>query len=308
MRSRRQAVVASAWRMTTWLDSWSAEAVSEVLAAHGVLDGAVALQGVPQSDPQWARGHAIIGGRLVAKFALSEISAYGIARETRILRLLDGRLPVPEVAVASSDPAFLATRLVAGEPLGDGAGAAPDLVRFLTALHDPAILRLVGEDALSEPAPQATTDELRSRLPPVIRANQAVLVAGWCDWVDDVLAVPAKPVFVHGDLHGYNQVWSGGRLRLVADFDGSGAAEPEFDLRYFPSIGPGGVELLRQVLALYPRPLSLDRVMAWHVRTVLGDAMWRTEARVALPGGGTAASWVDALTRRFDVLDVGPQA
>jgi hypothetical protein len=123
--------------VTTWLDTWSPDAVWEVVAAHGVLDGAVALQGVPQSDPQWARGHAIIDGRLVAKFALSEVTASGITRETRILRLLHGRLPVPEVVVASSDPAFLATRLVAGEPLDDGAGAAPDLARFLTALHDP---------------------------------------------------------------------------------------------------------------------------------------------------------------------------
>jgi aminoglycoside phosphotransferase (APT) family kinase protein len=134
-----------------------------------------------------------------------------------------------------------------------------------------------------------------------------VLVARWCDWVDDVLAARGEPVFVHGDLHGYNQVWRDGRLRLVADFDGSGAAEPEYDLRYLPAIGAGGVELVRGVLARYPRPLSLDRVMAWHVRTVLGDAMWRTEARVGLPGGGTAASWVDALARRFDALNVGPR-
>ena len=30
--------------------------------------------------------------------------------------------------------------------------------------------------------------------------------------------------------------------------------------------------------------------MAWHVLTSLGDAMWRTEAGVALPGGGTATT------------------
>ena len=44
------------------------------------------------------------------------------------------------------------------------------------------------------------------------------------------------------------------------------------------------------------RALDLDRVMAWHVLTVLGDALWRTEAGVELPGpGGSAETWVDDL-------------
>jgi hypothetical protein len=170
-----------------------------LLAAHGVRDGAVELQGVPQSNPRFATGHAIVGGWLVAKFALSEMPARGIAYETRILRLLHGRLPVPEIVVASSDPVFLATRLVAGEPLDDGAGAAPDLARFLAALHDPAIAALVGDVAPYAPEPQATTDALRSRLSPLVRRDQAVVVEGWCDWVDGVLAIPGEPVFVHRD-------------------------------------------------------------------------------------------------------------
>ena len=45
-----------------------------------------------------------------------------------------------------------------------------------------------------------------------------------------------EPVFVHGDLHGYNQLWDQRRLRLrlVADFETSGAAEAEYDLRVIP--------------------------------------------------------------------------
>jgi hypothetical protein len=46
----------------------------------------------------------------------------------------------------------------------------------------------------------------------------------------------------------------------------------------------------------------LPRVMAWHVRTVLGDALWRTEAAVGLPGGGTKEAWVDELEERFTEL------
>ena len=45
--------------------------------------------------------------------------------------------------------------------------------------------------------------------------------------------------------------------------------------------------------------------MAWHVLTVLGDALWRTEARVALPGGGDASTYVDDLSSRLDALGLG---
>ena len=51
-------------------------------------------------------------------------------------------------------------------------------------------------------------------------------------------------------------------------------------------------------------PIDVHRVMAWHVRTVLGDALWRSRARVPLPGGGTPSEWVEDLRRRFDELDM----
>jgi len=281
------------------IGSWSVEAVAAVLAKHGIDAAPILLQGVPQSDPRWAVGHARIGDRLVAKFALSDHTATRIARETRILRRLHGRLPIPEVVVASDDPVFLGTRKVAGEPLHDGTHAATDLARFLGALHDPAILELAGDEGPAA-EPQATTAALRARLPPLVRADQRALIARWCDWVDRTLASPREPVFVHGDLHGHNQIWRSGRLRLVADFDAAGQAEPEYDLRYL--LGLGGPTLLREVIARYPRPLSVDRALAWSVRTLLGDALWRTEKGVPLPGGGTAASWADAMARHFETL------
>lgn len=45
--------------------------------------------------------------------------------------------------------------------------------------------------------------------------------------------------------------------------------------------------------------------MAWNVLTVLGDALWRTEAGVALPGGGDSSSWVDDLRDRLGIIGVG---
>lgn len=55
---------------------------------------------------------------------------------------------------------------------------------------------------------------------------------------------------------------------------------------------------LRQIVAL-----DLDRVMAWHILTSLGDALWRAEAGVAMPAGGaTPDDWFDLVENRLDRL------
>jgi thiamine kinase-like enzyme len=123
--------------------------------------------------------------------------------------------------------------------------------------------------------------------------------------VDDILGAPAAGVvLVHGDLHGFNQVWdrAAWTLRLVADFEVAGPGDAEFDLRYVPPLEPTfafttavAVEYERRT----GRALDLNRVMAWHIRTALGDALWRSEAGVALPGDSTPASYVDDIERKL---------
>jgi aminoglycoside phosphotransferase (APT) family kinase protein len=130
----------------------------------------------------------------------------------------------------------------------------------------------------------------------MIEARQRARVRRWCDWVDARLAAPTEPVFVHGDFHPCNQLWDPRvpRLLLVADFETSGIAEPEYDFRAIPSFEPG-INLLTstvdEYVALTGRRISLERVMALHVCTTLGDALWRSEAGLPLllprPGGGT---------------------
>jgi aminoglycoside phosphotransferase (APT) family kinase protein len=147
------------------------------------------------------------------------------------------------------------------------------------------------------------------------RSRQA-LVVRWCDWTDRQLADRPDPAFVHGDFHGHNQLWDarGPSLLLVADFETSGAAEPEYDFRAIPAMGPG-VELLTLTIDHYERlsrtQLSLERIMALHLRTTLGDALWRTEAGLPLllprPGGGTPADYVDELAERFALLGIDPR-
>jgi aminoglycoside phosphotransferase (APT) family kinase protein len=270
-------------------------------------------------------------GRFLCKFAFSEPTAVRVWHEARVLKLL-ADLPafdVPEVVAASPDPACLATRIVeGGVPLShelvcpsmpervDALGA--ELARFLANLHAPQILALARErldDPLRIPEPglQATTDELRFQFNPMIAARQRARVHRWCDWVDEQLTAPADVVFVHGDFHAYNQLWDARerRLRLVVDFETSGVAEPEYDFRVIPSFGPG-VDLLTstvdQYVSLTGRRLSLERIMALHVRTTLGDALWRSKADLPLllsrPGGGTPGDYVDELAARFALLGI----
>jgi aminoglycoside phosphotransferase (APT) family kinase protein len=198
------------------------------------------------------------------------------------------------------------------------AAVGAELARFLANLHDPHILALARErldDPLRVPEPglQATTDELRLRFTAMIGVRKRARVCRWCDWVDEQLALPATMVFVHGDFHPYNQLWDAQELRLllVADFEASGIAEPEYDFRVIPSFGPG-TDLLTSTIDAYltltGRRLNLERIMALHLRTSLGDALWRTEAGLPLllprPGGGTPDDYVDELAARFALLGI----
>jgi aminoglycoside phosphotransferase (APT) family kinase protein len=306
-----------------WLASPSLE---ELRGAIGVVLPELARRSlvlndrVVTSDPRFFQGSAILDGAYIVKFAWSEPPARRIVHEGRVLAALaeaSGGLAVPASVASATDPALLVTRLVSGEPLSwKGANEVSGhrrlrlvdaLAGFLALLHDRATLVAVQENGirLDVPEPQATTSELRTRFGKFVKRSQLSLVDHWCDWVDEVLAETSGTSMLHGDLHGYNIVWdpASGALQLVVDFESAGAGDPAFDFRYLPG-QTETVDLFREVARRYERlngrSLDLQRVMAWHIRTVLGDALWRTEANVPLPGGGgTASSWVDELQIRM---------
>ena len=194
--------------------------------------------------------------------------------------------------------------------------AAEQLASFLAALHHPAA-RERTEAAVGTltgvQLPPATTGTLRDRIGTWIRPDQRRAVMRWCDWADAALASPGPDVLVHGDLHGDNQVWDHDELRLIVDFETIGAAEPEYDLRGFPGpdMGPG-VELLAALMRHYQqltgRQLSVDRIMAWHLRHALGDVLWRSELGIPLADHRTPPEWVEDLAARFSALDINPSA
>jgi aminoglycoside phosphotransferase (APT) family kinase protein len=116
-------------------------------------------------------------------------------------------------------------------------------------------------------------------------------------------------VLVHGDLHGDNQVWSAAELQMVLDFENAGLGEPEYELRGFPGPGMGpGVELLTATMRHYEsltgRALSVERIMAWHVRHALGDVLWRSEAGIPLADHRSPSAWVDDIAARLRELNI----
>lgn len=289
-------------------------------ALPGIKVGRLDLRRV-QLDvpPEWAAAAVLDDTGQVIKFAWSEEAAACIAKEASILRLVTGVVPVPEVVAVSDRPALLVTRLVAGQPL---AGTAPELATpegrervaaelgsVLARLHAPGMLARAGELVDLPPAvAQATTGALRARLRPWIAARQWAQVMVWCDQVDEtLLRRPPAHVLVHGDLHGHNQIWSDGlgQLRAILDWASAAHGEPEFDFRYLPDQAPDP-DLAARAVAQYRRaggrPLDLRRILAWHILTLLGDALWRSEAATPLPDGRNPVEWVDDLERRLDVM------
>lgn len=309
-----------------WLPDPSEGSLREAVASAvpGLAEADIELRAdVNTSNPEWCAATVVVERAFIAKVAWSEPAAIRVLREASVLAALADaapELPIPRLVGMSSSPVGFVTKLVEGVPLGyderpPSVLVASELAGFLARLHEPALLACVGHEVpeLVEPRPQATTDAIRSRLPPFLDGYRAELARQWSDWVDEVLASPSPhQVLAHGDLHGYNQVWdrSVWKLRLVADFETSGPADAEYDFRYFPPVEPtlGFVlAVCERYSALTGSSLDVRRVMAWHVRTALGDALWRSEAGVPLPAGCTPTSYVDDLRRKFEQLGESPK-
>jgi hypothetical protein len=270
-----------------------------------------------EDDPLWWSATAVIDGQFVAKFAWSRPAALRLAHEIAVLTALAGEPFLPEVVASSTDPLLLVTRRVPGASLFemidsvDRDRAGWQLAEFLAFLHAPAtrarVEAAVGRlpEAREGPQHPPSTQLLRDRLGSWLEPDHRRTVIPWYQWADATLARPGPTVLVHADLHGDNQVWAGDELRLVVDLENTCAAEAEYDLRTLPATGPG-LELLtattRHDDRMTGRHLAIDRIMAWHLRTVLGDALWRCETGVPLPDHRTLSAWIDDLAARFDEL------
>jgi thiamine kinase-like enzyme len=304
-----------------WLSGPSPSAVAEALQAVAPKLSEMAVD-IPdltaRDDPQWRSSSAALGEDFFVKFAWSGPAARRVLHQIRILEALTREPAVPflpEVVATGTDPLILVTRRVRGSSLfrvvdsinRDHAGM--QIARFLAVLHGEETWRRVEAVTGVVPAwyPLVTTSALRERFGRWVTPEQQRKVVRWCDWADEVLAEPRSRVLVHGDLHGDNQVWHDGELKAVLDFENAGAGEPEYELRAFPGPGMGpGLELLTAVIRHYARiadrELSVEHIMAWHLRQSLGDALWRSEAGLPLPDHRSPGEWVTDIIVRFRSL------
>jgi aminoglycoside phosphotransferase (APT) family kinase protein len=168
-------------------------------------------------NPVWARSSAFVAGEWVVKFAWSRPAAERLEREIQLLRALvdveDGP-PVARVHACGSDPVLLVCPFVPGSPVTRDAidryspaqkeRLAVSLARLLAQFHDPMTYNAVLQAGIKLPwhDPQATTNDLRDRLCPMLDSARRQLVAQWCDWTDAILAAPGTAALVHGDFHG----------------------------------------------------------------------------------------------------------
>jgi hypothetical protein len=266
-----------------WLSGPSPSAVAEALRAV-----VPELSGLPvdipdpagRDDPVWQSSSAALGEDFFVKFAWSQTAARRVLRQIRVLAALarEPAVPyLPPVVASGTDPLILVTRRVRGASLFAVADfinlddAGRQIARFLAVLHGAEARRRVEAVTGAVPAwyPLVTTSALRQRLGRWVTPEQQREVVRWCDWADEILAEPRPQVLVHGDLHGDNQVWHGGELMAILDFENAGAGEPEYDLRASPGpgMGPGGVG--RRSGRPFPVPRrSIRRVVVRHGRPV----------------------------------------
>jgi len=302
----------------TYLADPSEHALRSALrqVAPALAVGGIDLSIRPQNAPlMHRRGSAILDGAFVVKFAWSEVAARSIVQEARILRALADRdLPLPRPLVITSSPALLIYRRIEGVPLtweracalpADSVGRlAGALARLMAGLHASTGAMRSGGLRLGPPEAQCDGTRIRRDLLPRLNGRRAAWVKALAGRVEETLAGPgAEPVLLHGDFHGWNFVLDP-PLDSVAgllDLEGAAIGDYHFDFRYLPA-QDATLTLLHLVTQEYQREtgrrVSLERVLAWHVLTDLGDALWRTEQGVEVVAGPLPRR-VDGLRRRL---------
>jgi ribosomal-protein-alanine N-acetyltransferase len=278
---------------------------------------------VETGNPLWARSSAFVGTDWVVKFAWSELASAQLEQEGRVTRALaraHPALPVREVARLTTDPVLLISPFVPGQPVTGEAIAhysaselhrlAVGLAGALAAFHSAPTAAAIATAGvqLPPPSPQAGTFELRQLLRPMFDGRRGELIDRWCDFADEVLTPALEGVVLHGDFHGFNVIVDDAKdVRVVLDREAAAFGDYHYDFRYLPAQA-ATLDPFRMTASEYERrttrPVDASRVMAWHVRTVLGDALWRTIAGVPLFGGGTKEVWIDELADRFDALGI----
>jgi aminoglycoside phosphotransferase (APT) family kinase protein len=275
-------------------------------------DSPIDLQSRAIDVPSRHRHGMAFVGDYVVKFAWSRAASHLVLDQARLLAALGAlSIAVPVPIVVCPDPPLLIYRKMPGHPLPWTARKAADSIvverigrqlgEILAHLHAPEVLLRLERAGITlpPPLPQSTPDRLRGSMFPLLDSARMEQAERLVAIVEEILAAPSPTTFLHGDFHGHNLLISDDGLQVLGlvDFEESAAGDPAYDLRYLPALAPT-LDLLSAAMESYAvasgRSLDRRRVLAWHVLTDLGDALWRTEQGVEVVDG--------PLARRFDDL------
>jgi len=260
--------------------SLSAQAARALLEEAGVAVDAADLR-VEAREERWA---VRLPGERLAWLARSEAGARQMARERRVLRLLEERrrFPAPRVLFAGQDGELEVRSMVPGvanpELLQSALVASPELARRIGAAVGALLAEqhaeIRSEDAAgwlpSRPEWPQSRAWVRDRLPAVV--DDPELVARADAVMEAYESIPVSEgdrVLVHGDLGPHNLAVDpeSFALRGVFDYSAAAWADRHHDFRYLLLV-PGRADLLEAAREAYEpavgRPIQRSRVAVYN--------------------------------------------
>lgn len=205
----------------------------------------------------WDNTVWLVSDELVFRFPRRAIAIPGVQREIDVLPSLAARLPapIPEPAFVGQPTdafawPFFGARLIVGLELADAGLTdaartvlAPQLGRFLRALHAPELLAAYGEQLPVDPNRRADmtfrVPMTRDRL--VELERRGMLQSRAAPWLADAQSLPpgSPSAITHGDLHlRHVLVRHDGSLAGVIDWGDLGCSDPAIDLALYWSALP----------------------------------------------------------------------
>lgn len=192
------------------------------------------------------------------RFPRRSIAIPGIEREMAVLPSLAPHLPLPvPVPTFLGRPGrhfgwpFFGSRLLAGREAAEAALAdedrlavAPQLGRFLRALHAPSLAATLAVELPHDPLGRADmavrVPRTRSRLKEVERLGLWEVPVEVHALLDRAIELPRSSMarLVHGDLHARHVLVSGSRVSGIIDWGDLCQGDPSVDLQLYWSLLP----------------------------------------------------------------------
>jgi aminoglycoside phosphotransferase (APT) family kinase protein len=267
----------------------TSSAIAAALAEAGEEPSPEALA-PKRHDWRW---HVRLPGDRLLVVPIDEVGAQRLARERHLLAALAPRVsfavPLP---LGDLDGPLDLRRRVPGETgmqhhwstLEDPVLAtayAGDLARVLAELH----LAFTAAEAAEltgafRPDTYPLPPERLAAVVPSLPAEVHTRLGGALDLYVEILAAPADPVLVHGDIGTHNLAFDPVTRRVTGlfDFEEASCADRHFDFKYLPSYGP---RVLKLVLDDYRDrtgvAIDVPRMRILHLMTALSFWAWRED-------------------------------